>query len=555
MIVADLVFTNGQIITCDPAFSVAKSYAILKGRVIAVSGMNLDGLARSPADIVDLKGKSVLPGFVDSYSHIICSGLDLISTSGKVNIISLTSIEDILKAVSERAARSKPGEWIGTSCMYRGGLAEGRWPTRDDLDRAAPGNPTYIMQGGRPIIANSLALQLAGIDEHTEDPRDPHGRIVRDGTGRPTGQLIAGAADLARRRWAPKLGIPPEEWDFLLSGETELMAAFEAQQKVFHVCGITSVRDVATVRREVGIYVQALRQKRLKLRTRLMVIVPERYMRTDADFADVFESFFQPWAIGDDMLGIAGIAIDYSLDGWQMMDRSHLIRIVHEANRRDWTVGIAPGIGNQVDDVLEALERAHTERPLADRHFPIMHPMGLVRPDQFERARGLGLVLNPNPLLNHFAAERSVKMFDQVRKSGLMNSKAENGLEQAREAWGLRTRDWIDAGFLVSAGSNTPAAVYDPERPLLGMYTVATGETRVGQLIDGQQVSRREAIEIYTRNGATALQIDHECGSLEPGKVADCVVLDHDPLTCSDSDLMNTKVLRTYFAGELVYER
>ena len=554
---ADLVLVNGQIITCDQAFSLASSIAVRNGRIVAVGSNSLEALADGQGKVVDLQGRCVLPGQVDAYSHIMSSGLDLLPSGGKVNISQLISIEDIVSAVAKRAAEAAPGEWIVTSCMFRGSLVEKRWPNRWDLDRVAPDHPVYIMQGGRPIIANSRALAIAGIDENTPDPQDPPGKIVRDEEGRPTGQLIAGAADLARRRWSKTIGVPPEEWDFMLCSDVELVAALEAQQKVFHACGVTATRDVATMRREVSAFVTARRQNKLLLRTQLMIIVPERFMRTDEEYNEVFNSYFQPWNLGDSLLGICGVAFDYSLDGWRMIDKSQLCRIVAEGNRRGWTVAITPGIGgeDEFDDVLDALEAANAERSIVDRRFPIMHPMGLRRNDQQVRAIKLGVTLNPNPLLNYFAAERSVKMFEAVAKTGLLQSKAASGYEQAAEMWGLSTRDWIDAGFLVSTGSNTPAAIYDPDHPFLGMYSLATGETRVGVLVRDQGVTRREAIEICTRNGAEALGIANDIGTLEAGKFADFTIVDKDILSCSNEQLLDAKILATYFNGELVYER
>jgi predicted amidohydrolase YtcJ len=556
MIAADLVLTNGAILTCDADFSVRRSMAIRDGRILAVSDDDLSGLAR-PGRVVDLQGRFLMPGIVDGYSHVMSSGLDLLPSGGKVNITKLQSIESILEAIVARAARTPPGEWIATSCMYRGGLAEGRWPDRHDLDRAAPNHPAYIMQGGRPIIANSRALAIAGIDENTADPTDPGGRIVRDAEGRPTGQLIAGAADLARRRWSATLGLSPEEWDFLHCGENELIAALEAQQAVFHACGVTATRDVATMRREVGAFVTAKRRGQLKLRTQLMIIVPERYMRSDAEYAEVFDSFFQPWSTGDHLLGIGGVAIDYSLDGWKMIDRAQLGRLISEATRRGWVMAVTPGVGGQAeaDDALDALEAADRERPLKELAIPIMHPMGLSRPDQLERAKKLGLTLNPNPLLNYFAAERSVKMFEAVAKSGLLKSDAATGMDQARGMWGMSPARWLEAGLLLSAGSNTPAAVYDVDQPLLGLYALETGDTRVGVLVEGQGVSRRQALEVYTRNGAAALGQAHEYGSLESGKLADFSLYDTNLLDCGAEALKSAKVLGTWFGGEKVFER
>lgn len=557
MIQADVVVRNAKIVTCDDGFAVYETMAIRNGRILAIGNEDMSGLIGDRTQVVDLQGRCVLPGMVDGYSHVMSSGLDLLPSGGKVNITKQHSIDAILKSISARAQETPRGEWIATSCMYRGGLAEGRWPTRDDLDLAAPDHPAYIMQGGRPIIANSRALALAGIDENTADPVDPAGKIVRDASGRPTGQLVGGAADMARRKWAGPQGLSPEEWDFLHCGESELIAALEAQQRVMHACGVTTTRDVATMRREVGAFVTAKRENKLRLRTQLMIIVPERYMRSDADYAEVFDSFFQPWAIGDASLGIGGVAIDYSLDGWKMIDKEQLGRLISEANRRGWTMAVTPGIGgeDEVDDVLDALEFANREKPIQHLNTPIMHPMGFRRADQLERAKKLGVTFNPNPLLNYFAAERSVKMFDAVSKTGLLQSGAKTGMEQAATMWGLSPAAWIDAGMLVSAGSNTPAAIYDAEHPMLGIYALATGDSQVGVLIPGQQISREQAINVYTRNGAQALGWLADVGSLEPGKLADFCVYDTDILSCPDAALKDAKIVSTWFGGEMVYER
>jgi len=556
-ITADLVLRNGRIVTVDGQFSIASAVAVRRGRILAVGDESVTALAAPDARRIDLKGRCVVPGQVDAYSHFIVSGLDLVGTAGKVNITTARSIEAILAAIAARVGVTRPGEWIATSCMYRGQLTDGRWPNRHDLDSVAPDNPVYIMQGGRPIIANSQALQRAGIGRDTPDPQAPAGVIVRGADGEPTGQLVAGAADHARRLWATEVGLSPEEWDFQHATERELVAALEAQQAVFQACGVTATRDVGTVRREVGAFVAARRDGTLKTRTQLMIIVPERYLRSEPEFAHVFESYFQPWNVGDDRLSIGGVAIDYSLDGWHMVDKAMLRRMVLAGNRLGWTVGLTPGVGGEeeADDVLEILEEAHGENPIDGRRFPMMHPMGLRRPEQRARAARLGLLLNPNPLLNYHAAARSVRMYEAVAKSGLLRSKATSGFAQAVEMWGMPARDWIAAGLRVSAGSNTPAAIYDRERPFAGQYALCTGDTLAGTLMPGQSVGRADMLRAFTINGAYAMGQEHAFGSIELDKAADLVVLDRDILGCSDQELLDTKVLMTFVGGELVYER
>jgi predicted amidohydrolase YtcJ len=208
-----------------------------------------------------------------------------------------------------------------------------------------------------------------------------------------------------------------------------------------------------------------------------------------------------------------------------------------------------------MDDALDIFEEADKENPIAGRRFPVMHPMGLRRPDQRARAARLGVTLNPNPLLNYHAAARSVRMYEAVARSGLLRSKAKDGFSQAVEMWGMPVRDWMSAGLPVSAGSNTPAAIYDPEKPFCGQYALCTGDTLAGTLMPGQQVTRAEMLRAHTINGAFAMGLERSLGSIEPDKLADFVVLDRDILTCADAALLDAKVLMTFVGGELVYER
>jgi len=116
-------------------------------------------------------------------------------------------------------------------------------------------------------------------------------------------------------------------------------------------------------------------------------------------------------------------------------------------------------------------------------------------------------------------------------------------------------RQWLDAGIVVSAGSNTPAAIYDPEHPFIGLFMLSDNLSKVGQLVSGQAISRRELLEIYTRNSAYAMKREHEFGTLAENMLADFIVVDTDLLDCEPQELHDAKVLATYLGGELVYER
>lgn len=358
-------------------------------------------------------------------------------------------------------------------------------------------------------------------------------------------------------RWAERLGIEPEEWDYQHVPRADYRTAILKQQKVFHSCGITAIRNGETVRSEVGAFIGAQKEGVLQIRTQIILHIPFQYMSRKGAFDRVFNGYYQPWAYGGDRLSVGGVFLATSSDGWNIVEPEMLRQMILVGNRQDWTFIMSAGIGGEAetDSVFPILEEANRENPFEGRRFVRLHPMGVRRPDQMERMRKLGIALNPNPVLNYHTAARSLRMFDEVSKTGLLKSTAKTGFEQAATMWGITPRRWLDAGLLVSAGTNAPAVAYDPEAPFIGPYSLCTGQTLAGELIPGERISREEMLKIYTINGARTMGMERLIGSIEVGKMADLVVLDTDIIGCSDAELAKAKVLKTYFEGELVYER
>jgi predicted amidohydrolase YtcJ len=553
----DLVLYNGKIVTADADFSFAEAVAVHAGRFVAV-GADRDVRALGAAREIDLRGRTALPGLIDNHTHQLLAGLDTPEAGVKVNVASLRSIAAIVAALRERAARTPPGEWIVTSCMFRGALAEGRFPDRHDLDQATTDHPVYVFQSGKNIIVNSHALRLAGIDAQTPDPSEPEGHIVRDADGAPTGHLIAGAADNARRRWWEQLGRPPKKWDFLYFDQDTLLRALAAQQALYNACGIVGTRDMGVSPDEIAAYQAAHARGALTVRTNLILGLPARYLATDDALAALRAYFGPRQPLGDEWLRLGGLKLVVQNDGWWAYSEDKLRALVAEANRAGWTLAfhVSSGTaGDATEAVLSALEAADREAPIAGRRFSYEHGFGLIQPEHYRRVARLGMIVAANPLLAYYGAMRSYHMAEVLERIRIAKVAVGGGMTRAVYDWGMPMRSWLEAGLVVTGGTDNPAVAYDVERPLLGLYSAVTGDTLVGVLLPGQAVTREQAVRMWTINNAYATFEEHLKGSVEPGKLADLTVLSGDFLTLPDAALPDIKVVLTMVGGRVVYER
>jgi predicted amidohydrolase YtcJ len=554
----DLILHGGKIVTVDPGFSLRQAVAVYNGRIVAVGAdSDIDDLAGPRTRMVDLRGRCVVPGQYDDHVHFLLAGMDALGSKAKVDIARLPSIEDILTAIHERTKVTPKGEWIATSCMYRGALKEGRFPTRHDLDKVSPDHPVYIFQSGKNVIANSYALRIAGIEGGTPQPLEPEGWIAKDGKGQPTGHLIAGAGDMARKAWWEKAGQPIKMWDFMYFDQKTQIEAIEAQQAIYHACGIVGVRDMGVSVDEMDAYVEAKRQKRLKIRTDLLLGLPSRYLSRE-QIANSISSYFGPKQhLGDEMLKIGGIKLVIVNDGWWAFTHEKLDFIIREFNRYGWNMAIHVNTGGGDEPgeiVLSMLEAANKDNPINGRRFTFEHGFGLGSPDHVRRAKALGIVFGANPLLAYYASARSMRMNEIMTQVRIAKLVEQDPWKRTVRDWGLPLRDWFDAGLIVTGGTDNPAVVYDPSQPFLCQYSALTGNTLAGKLMPGQAISREEMLRMFTINNAYARWQEDDLGSIEVGKFADFVVLDTDVLTCPDEAVKDIQVLQTYVGGELTFE-
>jgi predicted amidohydrolase YtcJ len=558
--IADIILHGGTILTVDSANTVAEAIALRGERILCVgTAQDLRKFQGEHTQRIDLQGDTVVPGMIDNHTHQLLAGLDRVR-GGKVNIAHCNSIAEIKGLIAARIEGLPPGEWVGTSCMFRGALQEKRFPNRFDLDEVAPDNPVYIFQSGKNVIANTLALQLAGIDANTPDPTGPDysaGHIVRNTEGHPTGHLIAGAGDLARRRWWEAQRQPMQKWDFLHFDQSVYESAILAQMRVFNAAGITATRDMGVSVPEMTAYRAVADRGSATVRTELIVGLPIRYVSID-EAEDLIEEYDGPrQGEGNGLAWVGGFKFVLQNDGYWSHSPEKFRRLISAANRLGWRLAIhGAAVHDQAgwDLIMDALQSANAERPFVGRRFSLEHFIGTRRPEHFKLLREWGIIVAPNPTLSYFAAGRSFEMHKVMQEVRIAQPSSMTPMEHARHEWGLPVRNWIDAGLMVTGGTDCPATTYSRSKPLLGMYAARTQQSLAGVLLPDQIVTPEEALRMWTINAAYSIFKEDSLGSLEHGKFADLTVLSGNPLRCTDEELLDIRIRRTMVGGRFVYD-
>lgn len=531
---AELILHNAKIITVDEANSRVEAVAVRGGRFVAV-GRNADILATAgPATrIVDMRGATVVPGFHDTHSHFLQMGLNLPAT---IDLTEVRSIEDIRNVIAKRVAAVRPGAWI----FSEGGwwefmLSDGRLPNRHDLDVVSPANPV-VLRGGHYFIANSLALKLAGVTRDTPSPEG--GEIWRDSDGEPTGFLLRAARDPMLKFFAK------------LSRDLQLDGVRQSIRRM-NSWGVTSVREAGGTADQVQMLKELYGNGELTLRVDWSYDVDPNTPADQLD--DVLASLGSPgqtWGDGffrsdsiaemflDGAEESAQLRAPYvgrpNYHGLRLVQQDKLNRFVLALAQRGWRPSPHAVGDAAIDQILDAYESVDRVQSIRDRRWMIDHAI-LLHPDQYDRVRRLGLLINAQPRLLHIIGDKFVEYW---------------GLPRAERAFSLR--DWRDHGIRFTLGADRPASFR--ASPLMLIYFAATRRIGPGSVLGpDQSISVQEALTAITRDAALTSFDEGNKGSIEVGKYADMAVLSDDLLSVPPESVKDIKVVATIVSGKLVY--
>ncbi len=539
--VADLVLMGGNIVTMDDLQPAAEALAIRGDRILAVGSVeDIGKLIGNETETIDLDGLTVVPGMIDSHSHLVNVGRALLQLDGRGH-----SKEEIVEMVAARVADSSPGEWILGMGWDHTLWEVKEFPTKGDLDAVSPVNPVFLQRidehGG---WANSAALAAAGVTRETPDPHG--GYFVREQNGEPTGMLI----DNAYRMVAGSA--PPLTKD-------QRMRAVELGIQECLAAGLTGIHDLGGFREDIELFEEMMKEDRFDFRIYEFVRWPvdEHQLPHTYETLDYYLEQGPQVGLYDNRLTIRGIKLtaDGALGSRSAAllepytddpDNRGLFRLTEEEVRQTLVRGLRAGFhtgihcigdrGNRMS--LDAMEQALQEVPTEDHRLRIEHAQ-ILHPDDVPRFAELGIIPTMQP--THATSD-------------MRWAKERLGPERLEYAYAWRTL--LDTGVRIPGGSDAPV---ESVRPLLGIYAAVTRQDKDGWPEGGwypeQLLSREEALRMYTLDAAYGAFEEDLKGSLEAGKLADIVVLSRDIMTIPAPEILETEILMTLLGGKVVFKK
>ena len=549
---ADIILHAGKVITVGNDNRIEQAVAV-RGELLQAVGSDQDVLALAGPDtqVIDLRGRTVIPGIIDIHAHMDREGLKRIYPS----LEGATSMPEILSLIKQQVDQKRPGEWVTTMPVgdppnyadMPANLQEGRFPNRWDLDKVSPNNPVYIRGTWTPwnvppsvAIANSMALQLAGIDRNTQSP-DSSVTIEHDDLGEPTGILRDSerfpSLEFTLMKVVPRFT------------QEQRVAALKESMQLYNSVGTTGTYEGHGVAPEVmRAYKEVWDANEMTVRAHL-VLSPE--WKTVAGAAKEMERWGHAASgqgFGDEMLRVSGYYLSHRgnkytararsaelpFTGWAGFAESYnspakfhqLALLAAKHNLRVNTI-VARGLG----EVLDIFQKVNREIPIGDKRWTIGHVVE-TSAEQLKVIRELGLIIETIPLTHLW-----LRGGQFVKDSG-------------RAGKAVAHKDYLDQG--VRFGMGTDNKPYSPFPTIWA--AVARQERTTNEVIGPTQcLTRMEALRAITMGGAYFSFEENRRGSLEMGKLADIVVLSGDYLDIPEDKIPDLNSVLTMVGGRVVH--
>jgi predicted amidohydrolase YtcJ len=523
---ADTVFKGANIVTVDPKAPRAEAVAMKDGKLIGVgSDSDIEGLIGPNTRVHDMRGKTIIPGFIDAHIHVLSSGVRHVMAAD----CDLRSVAAIQAALRERVETADRRDWIQGFKFDDTKTQENRDLVKEDLDVVSDKLPIMVThRSGHVFYLNTVALELSGYHNESDDPAG--GRLGRNpDTGELNGVIYERAAEPIREM------VPQVTAEVRTQGLKTICGMLTA-------AGLTSVHDARVSNLELNTYQEGHDNGDLSLRVYMLMGQPHFPALRDAGVKT---------GLGDDRLRIGGIKMvsdgaiasrtaylsqpyvnsdDHGILTMTPEETESEVMAMHKAG---FQVAIHANGDLAIDMVLTAYEKAQREHPRLNTRHRIEH-CTLVNPDLLSRMKNLGTIATPFCTYIYHHGDK-MKFYGEER------------LE-----WMFAQRSFIDSGVVSTGATDYPPG---PFEPLMGIQACVTRTDREGNLWGAsQRISVEEALRLYTQNGAYASFEEDTKGSIEVGKLADLVVLSQDITTVDPFSIIDIPIEQTIINGKAVFE-